>query len=375
VVTIEYTLMAGVNDQPEHARELVELLRDYPCKVNLIPFNPFPNSGFERPSGNAVSRFWKVLVDAGLIVTVRTTRGDDIDAACGQLVGEVVDRTRRSERHRAQVAATGGGVVKHALVFMLLTLPLLACVTESESVFTEEASPGEALEKRVELARRYIGERNWEDAKRNLKAAVAIDDSNAEVYEAFALVYQSTGEFELAEESFRRAISLDRKFSRARNNYAAFLFSRERFAEAEEQLVAVVRDPLYSARPQAFMNLGLCRLRLFDATGAEEAFMRALAMDPRNSIALLEVARLRLEAGDTRNAKLYYEQYRSVVRQQSARGLWFGIRLARETGDVDAQSSYALALRSLYPESMEYEAYERSLREGGASDSSDGDGA
>jgi type IV pilus assembly protein PilF len=149
---------------------------------------------------------------------------------------------------------------------MLLTLPLLACVTESESVFTEEASPGEALEKRVELARRYIGERNWEDAKRNLKAAVAIDDSNAEVYEAFALVYQSTGEFELAEESFRRAISLDRKFSRARNNYAAFLFSQERFAEAEEQLVAVVRDPLYSARPQAFMNLGLCRLRLFDAT-------------------------------------------------------------------------------------------------------------
>jgi 23S rRNA (adenine2503-C2)-methyltransferase len=107
VVTIEYTLLAGVNDQPEHARELVELLRDYPCKVNLIPFNPFPNSGFERPSGNAVSRFWKVLVDAGLIVTVRTTRGDDIDAACGQLVGEVVDRTRRSERHRAQVAATG----------------------------------------------------------------------------------------------------------------------------------------------------------------------------------------------------------------------------------------------------------------------------
>jgi 23S rRNA (adenine2503-C2)-methyltransferase len=106
VVTVEYTLLAGVNDQPEHARELAELLRDFPCKINLIPFNPFPNSGYERPSGNAVSRFWQVLVDAGF-VTVRTTRGDDIDAACGQLVGEVVDRTRRSERHRAQVAATG----------------------------------------------------------------------------------------------------------------------------------------------------------------------------------------------------------------------------------------------------------------------------
>jgi len=105
VVTIEYTLLAGVNDQPEHACELRDLLKDYPCKINLIPFNDFPGSDFKRPSGNAVSRFWQVLIDAGFVVTVRTTRGDDIDAACGQLVGEVVDRTRRSERWRDQQAA------------------------------------------------------------------------------------------------------------------------------------------------------------------------------------------------------------------------------------------------------------------------------
>jgi len=101
VVTIEYTLIAGVNDQPDQARDLAVLLRDFPCKINLIPFNAFPQSGYQRPSGNAVSRFWQVLVDAGFVVTVRTTRGDDIDAACGQLVGQVVDRTRRSERYRA----------------------------------------------------------------------------------------------------------------------------------------------------------------------------------------------------------------------------------------------------------------------------------
>lgn len=101
VVTIEYTLIKGVNDQESHARELVGLLRDTPCKINLIPFNTFAQSDYERPSGNAVQRFWQVLVDAGYIVTVRTTRGDDIDAACGQLVGQVVDRTRRSDRHRA----------------------------------------------------------------------------------------------------------------------------------------------------------------------------------------------------------------------------------------------------------------------------------
>ena len=101
VVTVEYTLMAGINDQPEQARDLALLLKDFPCKINLIPFNAFPQSGYQRPSGNAVSRFWQVLVDAGFVVTVRTTRGDDIDAACGQLVGQVVDRTKRSERYRA----------------------------------------------------------------------------------------------------------------------------------------------------------------------------------------------------------------------------------------------------------------------------------
>jgi 23S rRNA (adenine2503-C2)-methyltransferase len=80
---------------------LVELLRSTPCKINLIPFNTFAQSDYRRPSGNAVQRFWQVLVDAGYIVTIRTTRGDDIDAACGQLVGQVADRTRRSERYRA----------------------------------------------------------------------------------------------------------------------------------------------------------------------------------------------------------------------------------------------------------------------------------
>jgi type IV pilus assembly protein PilF len=252
------------------------------------------------------------------------------------------------------------------LLACVVALLLSGCVTETESVFTEKASPEKVMEQRVALARQYIGERNWDAAKRNLKAAVEIDDSNPEVYEAFALVYQSTGEFELAEENFERAIRLDRDFSRARTNYAAFLYSQERYREAEAQLEVVVRDTLYSARPQAFINLGLSRLRLFDPRGAEEAFVRALAMDQRNSIALLEVAQLRLDAGDSRNASLYYDEYRRVVRQQSARGLWFGVRLARATGDQDAESSFALALSSLYPQSAEYEAYRRSLEEAGS---------
>jgi 23S rRNA (adenine2503-C2)-methyltransferase len=104
VVTIEYTLIAGVNDSVELAHELAALLRQLPCKINVIPFNPFPNSSYRRPEPGAVASFSAVLCAAGYVVTVRTPRGDDIDAACGQLVGQVADRTRRSERHRLRAA-------------------------------------------------------------------------------------------------------------------------------------------------------------------------------------------------------------------------------------------------------------------------------
>lgn len=99
-VTVEYTLMDKVNDQPEHASQLVELLKDFPCKINLIPCNPFPGSEYKRPSNFAVRAFQERLVKAGYNVMVRTTRGEDIDAACGQLVGAVKDKTRRQEKYK-----------------------------------------------------------------------------------------------------------------------------------------------------------------------------------------------------------------------------------------------------------------------------------
>jgi 23S rRNA (adenine2503-C2)-methyltransferase len=101
VPVIEYTLIAGVNDHRQHARELADLLKDFPCKINLIPFNPFAQSDYRRPSATSISNFRQILHEAGYTVTVRTTRADDIGAACGQLVGAVNDNTRRSERYRA----------------------------------------------------------------------------------------------------------------------------------------------------------------------------------------------------------------------------------------------------------------------------------
>ncbi|GLC95932.1 dual-specificity RNA methyltransferase RlmN [Cupriavidus sp. TA19] len=97
-ITFEYCMLDGVNDGVEHARELLKLVADVPCKFNLIPFNPFPESGLKRSNNEQIRRFAQVLMDAGIVTTIRKTRGDDIDAACGQLAGEVKDRTRLAER-------------------------------------------------------------------------------------------------------------------------------------------------------------------------------------------------------------------------------------------------------------------------------------
>jgi len=110
VPVIEYTLIKGVNDHRQHARELAELLRTLPCKINLIPFNPFALSDYRRPSASAISNFRQILQQAGYTVTVRTTRADDIGAACGQLVGEVADLTRRHDRHIRKSAEKAGKV-------------------------------------------------------------------------------------------------------------------------------------------------------------------------------------------------------------------------------------------------------------------------
>ena len=106
-ITFEYCMLDRVKDQPVHAQELVRLVQSYGdgkqwCKLNLIPFNPFSASGLKRSEQSAVDLFAGILQDAGITTTVRKTRGDDIDAACGQLAGEVIDRTRVNERMQRQ---------------------------------------------------------------------------------------------------------------------------------------------------------------------------------------------------------------------------------------------------------------------------------
>jgi 23S rRNA (adenine2503-C2)-methyltransferase len=125
-ITFEYCMLDGVNDRPEQARALADLLRTHggtglPCKINLIPFNPFPASGLLRSPAARVTAFAKVLSDAGIVTTVRKTRGDDIDAACGQLAGDVKDRTHVGER------------IARQRIVMIKSAPVSDAVTLGES--------------------------------------------------------------------------------------------------------------------------------------------------------------------------------------------------------------------------------------------------
>lgn len=106
-LTVEYVMLKGVNDTLDHAQQLVKVLKNVPSKVNLIPFNPFEHTQYERSSQKAINAFREVLIDAGLVTITRKTRGDDIDAACGQLAGRVKDKTKRTQR-RINVEAGAG---------------------------------------------------------------------------------------------------------------------------------------------------------------------------------------------------------------------------------------------------------------------------
>lgn len=244
------------------------------------------------------------------------------------------------------------------LLFCLLSLS--ACVNTGNSTLGSNADREAALKTSVQLARTYLGEGNWEAAKRHLRTAMEIDKRNAEVHEALALVFQNTGELELAEEHFQKALRLDRNFSRARNNYGVFLYQEQRYQDAAEQLERVTEDILYENRRLAFINLGRCYRQLQELDAAERAFRRAWLMDKSSPIGLLELSEIHFLTGQVGQSRQHYEDYRRQVDQQSARGLWLGIRIARAYEDRDAVASYALALRNLYPTSPEYFQYLKS---------------
>lgn len=250
--------------------------------------------------------------------------------------------------------------------FGLLSMLLLsACVTTETGIFTEKANPEQALASSIHLAKKYISERQWGSAKRHLKVALDLDDESPEVHEAMALVFQNTGEIEKADTHYREAISLDKNFSRARLNYAAYLYRFNRYQEAIEQLEEVTKDPLYDKRDMAFMNLGRCYLAVKNYEKAEDNFRRAYLMIDRHSpFLLLQMAEVYYQLKEYPKSQRFFDRYSLKSKVKSSEALWLGVRLAQQFDDKNAISSYGLALKNLYPRSQEYLLYMREFEHG-----------
>lgn len=244
---------------------------------------------------------------------------------------------------------------------MMLTL-ITGCVTEATNGPFKKADKQKILESQIRLGVGYLRNRNYQLAKENLQKALDVDPKSAEAHNYFGLLYQLELDPEMAEEHYKKAIHYDPDYAAARNNYGAFLFEQKRYKEAVKQLEKAADDKLYRNRSQVYENLGISYLQLNDKADAEDAFTKAVALNPNQARALLELADMRFQERNYIKARGYYNRYKRVA-NPTARSLWLGIRLARIFGNKDEEASLALALKNIFPASPEYKAYKRSLQQ------------
>ncbi len=251
--------------------------------------------------------------------------------------------------------------VRLAVMTLLMPLALLSCVSTTTGGFSVESSREQALSDFIDLAFGYYEADDMVRAKRNVDNALAIDRRSSEAHHVRALIHQREGEPELARQMFDQAMRLDRNNSRARNNYAAFLFARAEFEQAYEHLEIVANDINYEARPLAFLNLGLASLRTGRVERAVYAFERGLLLDRNLYRASLELARIHFDQGEFAEAMRYYQQFVTSTEfynvPQTAGSLWLGIQLARRFDDQERERAYAASLQSRFPGSDEYRAW------------------
>lgn len=238
------------------------------------------------------------------------------------------------------------------IALLLVTVVLLAgCVTETSGPQLKPASPEKQMQTLVDLGIGYIRNGEYSRAKDNLNRALTIDPDSPQVHNAFGLVFQLEGETKLADSHFRQATS-DKSFTRAFNNYGAFLFAQGRYREAIDQLNVAANDQFYPNRPQVYENLGVAYAQLGEMSNAEDAFIRATKLNPTQGRALLEMADIRYKQQNYVESRDYYRRYVNSS-SQSARSLSLCVRLARIFKDENSEASCALTLRNIFPASNE----------------------
>ncbi len=258
----------------------------------------------------------------------------------------------------SNVSFTLGDKFLGRIITCFLTTVLLSGCTGSGSNRTN-GNETEVLQRTIALAVGYLRAGKYGDAKDTLTRALDIDPRNSLALTTLGVAYELEGEIGLAERNFKRAISVAPKDSQAHNNYAAFLFRQDQFGDAKKHWLIASEDTFFTLRPQVYANLGRVNKLLGEAAAAEEAYVRAVELNPSLPQALLPLANLRFDQRNYVEAKFYHERYESVA-PQTPEALWLCVRVARIFSEKNKEASCSLALRNIFPATEEYRLLEES---------------
>ena len=251
----------------------------------------------------------------------------------------------------------------HRLVFMfaivISSVLLTGCVTSNK--YQSPKARQNSVDSYVRLGMAYLEQGSRDAARRNFEKALAIDSDSATANNGLALLYQLNGEVALSEKYYLQAIRDDADYTRARDNYGAFLYQQKRYQEAYGVFERVTEDLSYEGRAYALANLGRTALRLDRLSQAKSLFEHSLNINSNIAIATIELAEIYFDEGNYSESKRYLDQYVRLAPRHSSRSLWLGIRLERIFGNKDKEASYVLALKNLHPYSNEYLQYQKTL--------------
>ena len=243
--------------------------------------------------------------------------------------------------------------MKNFLVLIFLVPALTACTgTSSRNLRSSSGTIDEAVYANINLGVQYMNQGNYEQALDKLERARRIDPGYHQTYNMLGLLYQQLGENDLAESSFRRAMSLNGNDPATLNNYGQFLYTRKEYKKAEELFLKAAAHPLYETPEVAYFNAGRCAMTGNDKVKAEDYFRRALDKNPTMPESLLMMADLSLQKENYLSGRAYIQRYTEVTKH-TPRSLWLGIQIEQGLNNQNAVSSYALLLRNNFPDSRE----------------------
>lgn len=246
------------------------------------------------------------------------------------------------------------------VALLLMSAMLSSCVTTTTGGFLVDASEEQAVADYVQLALAYFEADDMAGARRHVSNAMDIDSRSSDAYMVSGMIFQREGDLDLSDEDFRKSISLDRNNSRARNNYAAMLYSQERYRDASKQLQEVANDTEYEGRALAFEGLGRSLFKIGRTEEAQGAFLRALQLNGNLYIAALELALIYFEQQEYQSARqIYLTTVEFYNIPHTPRALLAGIQIEGYFQNDELVKDFSLVLSTLYPSSSEYETYQR----------------